>query len=118
MGVERFQDLTVWKLAHEAMLATYKLASQFPFDERFVLVSQMHKASLSIPANIAEGFGRRSRADKSRFYNISQGSLEELRYYLIASRDLGYVKDTSTLDALLDRTAEKLKNLIRVNDNP
>jgi four helix bundle protein len=54
------------------------------------MVSQLRSAAVSIPANFAEGFKKRGLADKVRFYNIAQGSLEESRYYLILSRDLGY----------------------------
>jgi len=71
-------------------LASYKLSRTFPADERFGLTSQFRRAAISIPANIAEGFRKQSKADKGRFLNIAEGSLEECRYYLILAQDLGY----------------------------
>ena len=68
----------------------YKFTSTLPNEEKYGLVSQMRRAAVSIPANIAEGFKRRGQNDKAHFYNIAQGSLEELRYYFILVNDLGY----------------------------
>ena len=70
---------------------------QFPSDERFGLTSQFRRAAVSIPANVAEGFKKKSRSDKARFMNISQGSLEECRYYLILARDLKYGESESLM---------------------
>jgi four helix bundle protein len=85
-----FRDLKVWGKAHELVIAIYRLSSQFPKHELFALSAQMRRAAFSIPANIAEGFRRRGRADKARFLNIAEGSIEECRYYLILTADLGY----------------------------
>ena len=65
----------------------------YPKHELYGLVSQMRRAAVSVPANIAEGFKRRKNPDKARCMNIAQGSLEEVRYYFMLSRDLGYLKD-------------------------
>lgn len=92
-AIQNFRDLTVWQKAHALVLATYKLTKSFPDDERFGLVSQMRRASVSVAANIAEGFVRKGRQDKLHFYNMAQGSLEETKYYLILAKDLGYTKD-------------------------
>ena len=89
----RFEDLIVWQKAHALVLAMYGLTKSFPADERFGLISQIRRAVVSVPANIAEGFRRSKRPDKARFLNVAQGSLEEVRYYLILSRDLGYLPD-------------------------
>ena len=86
---QTFDDLIVWKKAHTAVLETYKLSAQFPRHELYGLVAQIRRAAVSMPANIAEGFKRRGRADKARYFNIAQASLEETRYYTILSRDLG-----------------------------
>ncbi len=92
----RFEDLVVWQKAHSLVLRVYKLTKGFPKDELFGLTSQMRRAAVSVPANIAEGFSKKGRADKARIMNISQASLEELRYYFILSKDLGYIEDSST----------------------
>ena len=72
-----FRDLMVWQKAHEFVLAVYRLTDSFPDREKFGISHQMRRAAVSIPANIAEGFGKRSPADKARFLNIAEGSLEE-----------------------------------------
>jgi four helix bundle protein len=90
MATTHFTQLEVWKKAHAAVLEVYRLTRGFPPDEKDPLVSQMRRAAVSIPANIAEGFGRRSAKDKAHFYTVGLGSLEELRYSFILARDLGY----------------------------
>jgi four helix bundle protein len=83
-----FKDLLVWQRSHEFVLEIYKLTQAFPQKELFGLVSQLRRAAISIPANIAEGFKRKGKADKLRFYNISQASLEEVRYTVFNCRRL------------------------------
>jgi len=112
VGIARFDGLEVWKAAHQAALETYRITATLPSDERYGLVQQMRRSAASIPANITEGFGRRQPRDKIRFYNISQASIEELRYYLILCRDLGYVKQYSEVSQYLDSTARMLKRLV------
>jgi four helix bundle protein len=85
-----FCDLVVWQKAHEFVLDLYAFTVAFPKQETYALMSQMRRAAVSIPANIAEGFAKRGRADKARFMNMAEGSLEESRYYLILARDLHY----------------------------
>jgi four helix bundle protein len=87
---QSFNELLVWQKAHQFVLAVYRLSASFPKQETYGLTSQLRRAATSIPANIAEGFRRRGRADKARFMNIAEGSLEECRYYLILANDLGY----------------------------
>jgi len=89
--VKTFRDLTVWEKAHALALEIYKLTASFPPRECFGLVSQMRRAGVSIAANIAEGQKRKTTKEFSRFLNISEGSLEELKYYLILSQDLNYI---------------------------
>ena len=95
-----FRDLVVWQKAHQFVLAVYAFTATFPKSETYGLSVQTRKAAVSIPANTAEGFRRRGKADKIRFLNISEGSLEESRYYLILSQDLGYGKTEKLLDSL------------------
>lgn len=86
----KFEDVVAWQKAHRFAVETYKATRHFPEDERFGLVSQFRRAAVSIEANIAEGYKKLSRADKLRFFNISQGSIEECRDYLLLARDLEY----------------------------
>jgi four helix bundle protein len=111
LKARRFEDLEVWQNAHQVALEVYRCTRGFPAEEKFGLVQQMRRAAVSVPANIAEGFRRRTRLDKARFYNMAQGSLEELRYYLILGRDLGFIKSDSTLAGDLDRVARLLHAL-------
>jgi four helix bundle protein len=85
-----FEDLIVWQKAHQFVLEVYQLTADFPKSEIYGLTSQFRRASVSIPANIAEGFKKKGDLDKVRFMNIAQASLEECRYYLILTQDLGY----------------------------
>ena len=107
-----FQDLIVWQKSHQFVLSIYKITKQFPSDERFGLISQIRRAAVSIPANIVEGFTKRTNADKVRYYNIAKGSIEEIRYYLILSRDLGY-SDNSKLLILLEEISKMLNSFIK-----
>ena len=85
-----FEDVDVWKRAHRFVLDVYRLSESFPKQETFGLTSQLRRAAVSVPANFAEGFKKNGKADKVRFCNIAQGSLEECRYYLILAKDLKY----------------------------
>jgi four helix bundle protein len=106
----------VWQKAHEFALDIYRVTANFPTDERFGLTSQFRRAAVSVPANIAEGFRKRSKADKARFMNIAEGSLEECRYYIILSRDLGYANDyrlehmAGEVSRLLDSYTKRILN--------
>ena len=102
-----FKDLVVWQKAHGLVLAIYSLTARFPRSEIYCLTNQIRRAAISIPANIAEGFRKRGMSDKTRFFNIAQGSLEECRYYLILTQDLGYAS-TADADALLEEVSKLL----------
>jgi four helix bundle protein len=108
-----FQDLQVWKKAHQLVLDVYRMTKAFPDDERYGLVSQMRRAAVSVPANIAEGFKRRGQADKTRFYNIAEASLEEVKYYLILSHDLGYTSENEALMTEAETVSRMLYRLIQ-----
>ena len=88
-AAQNFRDLIVWQKAHQFVLGVYR-SKTFPREEIYGLTSQFRRAAVSVAANVAEGFKKRGRADKVRFMNIAEGSLEECRYYLILTRDLGY----------------------------
>ncbi len=102
-----FEDLVVWQKAHLFVLAIYRLSSDFPKSETYGLTSQLRRAAISVPANIAEGFKKKSKADKNRFMNIAQGSLEECRYYLILIKDL-HLADSNALMQQLEEVSKLL----------
>src|ERR1700674_5596327 len=91
MKVKSFEDLTVWQEAHKLTLEVYKLTAKFPATERYGIVSQLRRSSSSVPANIAEGFGRATTKELLRCLQIARGELEETRYFVLLSRDLGDV---------------------------
>ena len=114
--IRNFTDLIVWQKSHQFVLKIYNFTKSFPPDEKFGLISQMRRAAVSIPANIAEGFRKRGVKDKAQFYNISQASLDESMYFLILSKDLGYLKsntemlsDAAEIHRLLHGLIESLK---------
>ena len=102
-----FQDLIVWQKAHQFVLSVYKLSDNFPKSEIYGLISQIRRAAVSIAANIAEGFKKKTKPDKVKYMNIAQGSLEECRYYLILVKDLGY-GDSSILMSQLEEVSKLL----------
>jgi four helix bundle protein len=104
---KRFSDLIVWQKAHQFVLCAYQLSANFPKTETYGLTSQLRRSAVSIPANIAEGFRKRTRLDKLRFLNIAQASLEECRYYLMLVKDLGY-GSTEKLDSQLTEVSKLL----------
>jgi four helix bundle protein len=95
-----FQDLIVWQKGHQLVLEIYNLTSNFPGSEIYGLTSQLRRATVSVPANIAEGFKKKGIKDKARFLNIAQASLEESRYYLILANDLKYGDPSRHLEIL------------------
>ena len=109
MGANSFEHLEVWRKSHALVLKVYRMTVGFPSDERFGLTSQLRRAMVSVPANIAEGFIKRSKSDKVRFYNIAEGSLEECRYYFILVKDLGFA-DTGPAIADLAEVSRMLRS--------
>src|SRR5258708_7239718 len=105
-----FRDLLVWQKAHRFVLALYAFTAAFPKQETYR--SQMRRAAVSIPANIAEGFAKRSKPDKARYMNVAEGSVEESRYYLILAADLGYGQ-TDELLAALEEVSRLLNSYAR-----
>ena len=86
-----FESVIAWQKAHVVVLAVYRITKHYPKEELFGLTSQFRRAAVSIEANIAEGYKKLTKADKLRFMNISQGSIEECRDYVILSRDIDYI---------------------------
>lgn len=115
---QRFEDLSIWHKSHQLVLRVYRMTKTFPKEEMYGLAAQMRRSAVSVPANIAEGFKRRGRADKARVMNIAQGSLEELRYYFILANDLGYAatvgerEDVAEIGRMLNAYMTTLTNPI------
>lgn len=105
-----FRDLKVWEKAHELTLACYALTTAFPKQEMFGLVSQIRRSASSIPANIAEGCGRRGNAELHRFLQMGMGSASELEYHLLLSRDLNFLKVDDYED--LQRRVTEVKRML------
>ena len=105
-----FKDLECWQQAHEFVKEVYAVTKHFPEDERYGLTSQFRRAAVSIAANICEGYRKISQADKLRFMNIAQGSLEECRYYIILALDVNYMDQATydNLEYLINGTSWKL----------
>lgn len=107
---QTFQNILAWQKAYDFVLDVYKYTKSFPESEKYGLISQFQRAAVSIIANIAEGYKKIGKADKLRFMNISQGSLEECRCYVILSRDLGYI-DNDVYNILYSKIEEASKLL-------
>src|ERR1019366_2533147 len=111
--VRNYRDLQVWEKAHKLTLAVYKETTTFPSEERFGLTSQIRRACASVPANLAEGCGRRSDREMARFIQISMGSGAELSYHLLLAKDLGLLKNDgySRLNSALCEVMRMLSSL-------
>ncbi len=106
-----FRDLLVWQKSHQFVLEIYSITKIFPKEEIYALTNQMRRATVSIPANIAEGFSKKTLANRINFLSHSEGSLEEVKYYIILAKDLGYI---SLLDfEKLTQNAEEISKLIK-----
>jgi len=100
MAIHSFRDLIAWQKGMNLVRAVYQVSQRLPGDERFGLVSQMRRAAISVPANIAEGHGRSSTADFLRFLDMAIGSCSELETQLLACEMLGYVKTQEIVPAI------------------
>lgn len=111
MKIKDFTDLNTWQEAHQLVLEIYKITKTFPMEEKFGLINQMRRCSVSITSNIAEGFSRRSSKEKIQFFYLSLGSLTELQNQLLISKDLKFISETS-FRKLFDKTriVSKLTN--------
>jgi four helix bundle protein len=115
MAIESYRDLRVWRQAMDLAEATYRLSASFPKNEAYGITAQMRRASVSIPANIAEGYGRNSKGAYSQFLKVAQGSLKELETHVLLAERLGLVASASTTPVLAscDALGRMLRSLIR-----
>ena len=113
--MQNFQELAVWNKAHELALAIYRITSDFPPEELYTLTSQLRRAALSIPSNIAEGCGREGPAELRRYLRISRGSSSEVEYQLLLARDLAYIDEIAykELSSQVRQIRQMLTGLIR-----
>ncbi len=111
MTIRSYRDLNVWRKGMSLAEAVYRLTATFPRDEQYGLTSQSRRASVSIPANIAEGYGRGSRASYAAFVKIAQGSLKELETHLLLSARIGITSEPA-IQPLLDE-ADQLGKMLR-----
>lgn len=116
--VKSYKDLVVWQKAMILVSAVYKLTRTFPDTERFGLTSQIQRAAVSIPSNIAEGQGRLATKEFRQFLGVARGSLKELETQLLISIDLGYTSEdqTSACLDLADQVGRMLNALIKALD--
>jgi len=108
---ESFRDVLVWQKAHAFTLAVWSITATFPKEEMFVITAQLRRAAMSVPSNFVEGFRKRTKPDKLRFYNIAQGSADECLYQLILAHDLKYA-DTTLLRSDLEEVSRLLQGYI------
>ncbi len=97
-----FKNLILWQKAHTLVIEIYKITSSLPKSEQFGIINQIQRSSTSVPANIAEGYGRISTKEKIRFLYIANGSLEETRYFLILIQDLKFLQTEKAQENLTE----------------
>jgi four helix bundle protein len=108
-----FQQLNVWQKAHKLVIEVFEITKKFPKDERDGMVPLIRRTAMTIPAKIAQGFMRRHPRDKEEAYRQSQDAIEELKYYLILSRDLKLLKDSDEVILGVDEVGRMLTGLVR-----
>jgi len=115
MKITSFKQLTAWQVAHQLVLTIYRVTEKFPKHELFGLTNQLRRASVSVTSNIAEGFGRRSNKEKTRFYDIALGSLIEVDNQITVARDLNYIDESTyqQIQAQIERSGKLINGLIR-----
>lgn len=117
--LDSYRDLLAWQKAVDLVVATYELTCCFPDDERYGLTAQIRRAVVSIPSNIAEGYGRQHRGDYVRHLSIANGSLKEVETQLIVAGRLGYVtkEQAANVWGLTQETGKLLWRLMRSLDS-
>jgi four helix bundle protein len=111
--IKSFEQLVAWQKAQDLAVMVYKLTKNFPNEEQFALTNQLRRASTSVSANIAEGFGRVTSKDKLHFYAMSYGSLLEVKNFIYLSERLDYLKDTDGIIILITDCQKLLNALTR-----
>ena len=112
MKTKSFKDLIVWQKAYRLVLEIYKITKDFPKSETYGLAQQMRRAAVSLPSNIAEGYGRRHKTEYKQSLSIAYGSLSELETQYLLSIDLGYTKKSDIIENLLKEVGSMLYRMI------
>ena len=107
--IKSYKDLLIWQKGIEIVVLTYKLVSSFPKDELYALSSQVKRSSVSIPSNIAEGYGRQSTQSYIQFIKIARGSLCELETQLLVAKKLDFINDEELFSELINQIIEESK---------
>ena len=108
-GVKSYKELLIWQKGIKIVVLVYKLTKDFPKDEIYALTSQLKRASVSVPSNIAEGFGRQTDKSFNHFLNIARGSLNEIETQLIIARELGFITDDNLITEIMSLIEEESK---------
>lgn len=108
----KHHDLVAWQQAIALVKTVYAVSERFPANEIYGLTSQMRRAAISVPANIAEGVGRNGAKDRIQFFVIARGSLTELDTYAVLAKELGYASDTHGLNQIIDQLFGLIGGLI------
>jgi four helix bundle protein len=108
MKTKTFRDLVVWQKGYLLVLEIYKITKTYPKYEQYGLAQQMRRASVSIPSNIAEGYGRKHKPEYNQFLRHAYGSLLELQTQYLLSVDLGYTNKNANIESLLDEVGAML----------
>lgn len=112
MKTHSFKDLTVWQKAYQLVLNIYRSTKTFPKTEIYGLSQQMRKAAVSIPSNVAEGYGRQHQAEYKQFLSVAYGSLCELETQYLLSIDLGYTERNEPIENLLKEVGAMLYRML------
>ena len=112
MKTKSFKDLIVWQKAYRLVLEVYRITKDFPKSEIYGLAQQMRRAAISLPSNVAEGYGRRHKTEYKQFLSIAYGSLSELETQYLLSVDLGYTKKSEIIENLLKEVGSMLYRMI------
>jgi four helix bundle protein len=110
-GLKSFEDLKAWQESRKLFYMVFNVTKNFPREEMYISVSQMRRSALSVSSNLAEGFGRSSKADKFHFYVMSRGSLTELQNQVILASDVKLITEPG-LEPLLDQSQTTHKLMV------
>jgi len=116
MKTGSFKDLIVWRKSYQLVLEIYKVTKLYPKHEIYALAQQMQRSAVSIPSNIAEGYGRRNAKEYRHFLSISYGSLCELETQYMLSIDLGYLQSDTSTEGLMKEVGAMLFTMIHKSD--